>query len=169
MSIPGFGNIMPIHGEVLALIGWRISRGGSRLITSRAERLQEMRRGHANLVRNTGHDFGYDLAKWRAFLVAHDKEYGYRHPYAFASVERAVKAAIADPDFLQLAELAAIGDMEWQSKYNAKIASERHSHLDAIAAKDALITTNVCSFCEKPCPSYRVTCKHCGNQLRERR
>ena len=56
MSIPGFGNIMPIHGDVLPLIGWRLSRGGSELIEDESERLEEVRMGHAELVRATGED-----------------------------------------------------------------------------------------------------------------
>ena len=169
MSIPGFGNIVPVHGEILSLVGWRLSRGGSELIVSECERVEEMRTGHAGLVRMTGQDFGYDVGKWRDFLLKHDEEFGYRHPYAFATVDRAVKAAIADPEFTRLAELAAAGGRAWDAKYNDKLGRERQARLDAIATKDSLITTSICPFCEKPCPSYRVTCKHCGKEVRKRR
>ena len=66
-----------------------------------------MRRGHAALVGTTGQDFGYDLVKWREFLVDHDNEFGYRHRYAFSSVDQAVEQAIADPEFSRLASIAA--------------------------------------------------------------
>ncbi len=33
--------------------------------------------------------------------------------------------------------------------------------LDKVAAKDAAITDLRCPFCQRPCPSYRITCKHC--------
>ena len=168
MSIPGFGNIMPIHGEILSLIGWRLSRGGSEVIASEPQRLEQMRTGHAQLVRTTRQDYGYDLAKWREFLLAHDEEFGYRHPYGFGSVDRAVRAAMADPEYARLAKLAAAGNREWDERYEATLKRERQARSDAIAAKDALITKHACPFCGKPCPSYRVTCKHCGKQVRER-
>ena len=85
----------------------RTRDGGSELIASEPERIEQMRTGHADLVRTTGHDFGYELTKWRDFLLAHAKEFGYRHPYAFARVDRAVKAAIDDPEFARLGKLAA--------------------------------------------------------------
>lgn len=135
MSIPGFGRIVPVHGEVLSLIGWRLSRGGSELIASEPDRVEEMRTGHADLVRTTRQDFGYDLQKWRDFLLVHDKEFGYRHPYAFASVDRAVMAAIADPEFIRLAELAAAGGREWDEKHDAKLARERQARLDTHALR----------------------------------
>jgi hypothetical protein len=69
MSIRGFGNIVPIHGQILALIGWRLSRGGAELVASGPERVEQMRTGRADLVRTTGQDFGYDLARWRDFLL----------------------------------------------------------------------------------------------------
>lgn len=94
------------------------------MIASEPDRVEQMRTGHADLVRTTGQDFGYDLAKWREFLLKHDKEFGYRHPYAFASVDRAVKAATADPEFTRLAALAAAGGRDWDAKYNEKLARE---------------------------------------------
>lgn len=75
MSIPGFGNIVPVHGEILSLIGWRLSRGSTELVASEPQRIEQMRAGHANLVRTTGRDFGYDLAKWRDFLLTHATQF----------------------------------------------------------------------------------------------
>ena len=169
MSIPGFGNIVPIHGKILSLIGWRLSRGGSELIAPEPERIEQMRTGHADLVRTTGQDFGYDLAKWRRFLLAHDREFGYRHPYAFASVDRAVKAAIDDPEFARLSALAAAGGAEWDAEYHARLERERQARMAVVAERDAQITNNRCPVCGMPLPSYRRTCKYCGEQVRARR
>jgi hypothetical protein len=47
MTIEGFGNIMPVHGAILSLIGWKLSRGGSAIPESDEERVAEMRSGHA--------------------------------------------------------------------------------------------------------------------------
>jgi hypothetical protein len=168
MSVPRFGNIMPVHGEVLRLIGWDLSRGSSELITDESERVEMMRQGHAELVRQTGVDYGFDLARWRTFLLQPPDRFGYRHPYAFAWVDHEVRRAVDDPKFRQIAAIAATGDCEWRATYEEARARERQVRLDIIAAKDSRITTHTCPFCGKPCPSYRVTCKHCGEQVRER-
>jgi hypothetical protein len=105
MSIPGFGNIMPIHGAILSLVGWQLTRGRSFIPKDENERLTEMRSGHAELVSETGVDFGFDVNLWRELLLSAE-EFGYRHPYAFDSVDRAVRAAIADPEFARLRTLA---------------------------------------------------------------
>lgn len=105
MSIPWFGNIMPIHGAILSLVGWRLTRGGCWIPTDDDERLAQMRAGHAELVRQTGVDFGFDLGQWLELLMSAE-EFGYRHPYAFAKVDRTIKDAIADPEFARMRELA---------------------------------------------------------------
>ena len=105
MSIPRFGKIMPVHGEILSLIGWRLTRGESVLIEDQSERLSEMRYGREGLVQITGQDFKFDLAKWHKFLLDND-EYGYHHPYAFQGVDRAVRDAINDSEFTRCAKIA---------------------------------------------------------------
>jgi hypothetical protein len=104
MTLSVFGNTMPIHGEILSLIGWELGVDESRLIPDEPARLAEMRRGRRELVRSSGVDFGYDLVQWRELLLTFD-EFGYRHPYAFESVDRAVRRAADDPLFLRLGRL----------------------------------------------------------------
>jgi hypothetical protein len=106
MTVPRFGRIMPVHGAVLSLIGWRLSPRAPEVPTHERERLAEMRRGHAELVRTTDRDFGYDLSAWREFLLLNAAQFGYRHPYGFASVDRVARAAMADPVFHRLAAMA---------------------------------------------------------------
>jgi hypothetical protein len=108
MSIPGFGRILPIHGSILSLIGWRLTRGGSELLADPSERIAAMRRGRSDLVRATGKDFGFDLSAWRDYLLGNE-ELGYKHPYAFASVDRVVQSALSDPEYARLASVAGGG------------------------------------------------------------
>jgi hypothetical protein len=163
MTIRGFGNLLPIHFSILGLIGWRLTRAGGEIARDESERLELMREGHAGLVQDTGQDFGYDLRRWREFLLAADgDEFGYRHPYGFGTADRAVRAAIDDPDFARLAVLAAAGD----AAYAARLARKLQARRDAIAAKDAAITDNRCPACGQPCPTYRRTCKHCRRAVR---
>jgi hypothetical protein len=168
MSIPGFGRIMPIHFEILGLIGWRLSPAGSELIASELERIEEMRKAHADLVRTTGQDFGYDLAKWRDFFLAYDEQFGYRHPYAFATVDRAVRSAIADPTFPRLGAFASAGGSEWDAQYCAKRERERQARTALVATNDALITKRTCPACGMPLPGDRRSCEDCGTQTRRR-
>lgn len=46
---------------------------------------------------------------------------------------------------------------------------DREQELAAVAERDARLTERRCPFCSQPCPSYRVTCKHCGREVRSRR
>src|SRR5436190_22255826 len=112
MTIRGLGNLFPIHFSMLGLIGWQLSRAGAEVASDESERLDLMRDGHAGLVRRTGQDFGYDLRRWREFLLASEgDEFGYRSPHGgFDTVDAAVRAAIDDPEFARLAVLAAAGD-----------------------------------------------------------
>ena len=113
MTIPRFGRTVPIHGAILNLIGWRLSRTGSHLIEDRADRLEKMRSGRVRLVEATGQDFGYDLGRWREYLLEHD-EHGYRHPYAFSRVDEEVRSALGDPLFLLRAQEALALDRQAQ-------------------------------------------------------
>jgi hypothetical protein len=102
-----FGQVMPIHIDMLQLAGyvpaWSDRR--IRLAATDEEYLRTMRAGRAALRKATGQDFGYDLAAWREFLTnAPDDEFGYLHPYAFDSVDRAVQWAIQSQQRRQLVE-----------------------------------------------------------------
>ena len=61
-------------------------------------------------MRATGKDFGFNLGAWRDHLIG-NKELGYKHPYAFASVDRAVRSAMSDEEYARLATIAG-GDKE---------------------------------------------------------
>ncbi|HEV2293073.1 MAG TPA: hypothetical protein VGR35_04405 [Tepidisphaeraceae bacterium] len=97
---------MPIHGSILRLIGWRLTRGGSELLADPSERIAAMRQGRFDLVRATGEDFGFNLSAWRDHLLG-NKELGYKHPYAFATVDRAVRNAMSDEEAARLATIAS--------------------------------------------------------------
>jgi hypothetical protein len=105
MTMRSFGKVMPIHIDMLQLAGyvpaWR--ERDIRPATTDEEYLRTMRAGRTALRRATGQDFGYDLAAWREFLSsAPDDKFGYRHPYAFRSVDRAVQQAIRSQQRKQL-------------------------------------------------------------------
>ena len=107
MTMRSFGKVMPIHIDMLQLAGyvpaWR--ERDIRPATTDEECLRTMRAGRAALRRATGQDFGYELVAWRAFLSsAPDDEFGYRHPYAFSGVDRAVQRAIRSRRRRQLVE-----------------------------------------------------------------
>ena len=53
----------------------------------------------------------------------------------------------------------------WRA-YDHQRARQKQAQMDAIAAKDAQITSERCPFCGKPCPSYRKTCKHCRKPVK---
>lgn len=64
--------------------------------------MHNMQCGLASLRRHTAQDFGYDLAAWHNYLLAHPQT-GYTHPYAFARVRKAVEDAVNDPERARLA------------------------------------------------------------------
>ncbi len=110
MTLRSFGRAVPIHMHMLSLVGYECAEADMRPATTGNSRKNAMREGRHSLVRTTGIDFGYDVAAWRDFLKDRGKEFGYKHPYAFASVDRAVQCAMNDPSVIAaLAELAKSG------------------------------------------------------------
>jgi hypothetical protein len=95
MTIDKFGRIMPIHGEMLRLIGYRIAVFETTLEIPDRERMNIIVTGRMNLCLMTDVDWEYDLSAWRRFLIAHEK-HGYTHPYAFTGVDSAVQQATRD-------------------------------------------------------------------------
>jgi hypothetical protein len=81
---------------MLMLAGY-VLQLGRRLDAPPEERLVEMQKGRTRLVRMTEHDFGYDLQQWERFLLDHEEEFGYSHPYGAAVVHRAIAEAVSDP------------------------------------------------------------------------
>jgi hypothetical protein len=97
MTMRSFGRVVPIHIDLLQLAGYAVLWGERDICpaTSEDDCLQAMGTGRTALRQATGEDFGYDLAAWRGFLLsAPDDRFGYRHPYAFRGVDRAVQRAI---------------------------------------------------------------------------
>lgn len=97
MTMRSFGNVVPIHIDMLRLAGYSVHWGERdiRLANSDEDCLAEMRDGRVGLREATGQDFGYDLAAWRTYLLtAPADKHGYRHPYAFRGVDSAVERAI---------------------------------------------------------------------------
>jgi hypothetical protein len=101
MTLPRFGRIVPLQGRVLELAGYVLSRDPKADVVpeSDEERIRIMRRGRTALVKQTGRDFGYDLAAWVRFLEADaDHHDGFTHPYAYRTTLRWIRDALADPD-----------------------------------------------------------------------
>jgi hypothetical protein len=107
MTMRSFGRVVPIHIDMLQLAGYVVDydKRDIRPAKSDKEFLRTVRQGRADLRRQCGSDFGYDLAAWRDFLLAApDDEFGYRHPYAFRRVDRAIQRAMSDPRRADLIE-----------------------------------------------------------------
>ena len=95
MTISRFGRITPIQGDMLKLVGYRLSRRESTLAIPDNERKANMIWGRKRLCNQTGADFQYDLVSWHEYLIRH-QEFGYDHPFAFTGVSEAVLAAKSD-------------------------------------------------------------------------
>jgi hypothetical protein len=106
MTMRPFGNVTPTQMDMLRLAGYGVDYRARRICLSRSddERLKNMRAGRARLHRETGQDFGFDLAAWHEFLTAGEDASGYRHPYAFAGVASAIRRAIGNKQRIRLAK-----------------------------------------------------------------
>ena len=108
MTLPRFGKIVPLQGDVLELAGYVLSRSPDVDVVpeSDEERIRIMRAGRTALVQRTGQDFGYDLAKWVKFL---ETDKGFRdeftHPYAYRTTRQWIRDALADPDRQRLVSM----------------------------------------------------------------
>jgi hypothetical protein len=116
MTSRSFGRAVPIHFDMLRLVGYvdePLEQEDYAPAKTLNARKRSMRSGRHELKQHTGADFGYDPSAWREFLLGAGKEYGYKHPYAFARVDRAVLEAMADPDVIAtLAELKSEEDSQ---------------------------------------------------------
>jgi hypothetical protein len=98
MTIPRFGRITPLQGDMLELAGHVLSRQREADGTDE-ERMAAIEAGHAALVRRVGHDLGYDVRAWHERLLSDNAwREQYQHPYAWRGVREAVQRAFADPD-----------------------------------------------------------------------
>lgn len=50
-------------------------------------------------------------------------------------------------------------------RWKAEREERKQKRMDHIAETDARMTSRRCPFCGKPCPTYRATCKHCGETV----
>jgi hypothetical protein len=108
MTLPRFGKIVPLQGEVLKLAGFVLARDPDVDVVpaSDEERIRIMKEGRAALVRRTGQDFGFDLAAWVDVLEADEVHRDqFTHPYAYRSTMVWIRRAIADPDRQRLVAL----------------------------------------------------------------
>ena len=114
MTIPHWGRITPSQGYILMLAGHVISglQPEFGAVEPDERRLDAMRAGYAGLCRLTGRDHGYDLAKWHQALMAGNDEFGYRHPYAWRTVRKAIETDINDSDRMRLVRLLG----EWECR-----------------------------------------------------
>lgn len=111
MTIPNWGRLTPSQGFMLMLAGHVLRRHyvAPGTVEPEIERLESMKQGRLLLRSLTGQDFGYDLARWHELLAGNDEEWGYKHPYAWRAVKRAIEKAMDDPDRLRLMRLVEEG------------------------------------------------------------
>lgn len=99
MTIRSFGRVTPIQCDLLGLAGYAWDQNECDLLPATGDaRVAAMREALQTLRETTGADWGYDLRAWREFLIAHGEEFGYTHPYAYRTVDRAVLAALQDAE-----------------------------------------------------------------------
>lgn len=106
MSVPRFGRVTPLQGDVLNLGG--IACGVPEDLMQDSDRVTAMQEARDSLRKETGEDFGFDLSKWHEFLVTSPKfSEEYTFHFAWKSVCKAVEERISDPERLRLAALAS--------------------------------------------------------------
>ena len=102
MSIRGYGRATPLQMDMLELGGEILSPGGSEP-ASDDERLSVMKEARQMLTKQTGHDFGFDLAAWHQFLLNDAKlAEEYTFVYAWKAVKQRIDELLDDPDRLRL-------------------------------------------------------------------
>jgi hypothetical protein len=105
MTIRGYGRITPLQMDMLGLGGEILSSGGSEP-ASDDERLSAMKEARQALTKQTGRDFGFDLAAWHQFLLNDAKlSEEYTFVYAWKAVKRRIDELLDDPDRLRLERL----------------------------------------------------------------
>lgn len=99
MTLQSFGKATPIQMDMLNLVGYEDVGRDLQPAKSLNARKRAIREGEHSLKKATGEDFGYDAAAWREFLITMGNEFGYTHPYAFETVDRAVVAAMSQKEY----------------------------------------------------------------------
>jgi hypothetical protein len=91
-------DMLSLGGEVLS---W-----GRTVPPSDRDRLNAMKEAREMLMRQTGCDFGFDLAAWHNFLLNDDKlSEEYTFVYAWRAVKRRIDELFDDPDRLRFVRL----------------------------------------------------------------
>lgn len=105
MTIRGYGRLTPLQMDMLGLGGEILSPGGSAPASDDA-RLAAMKEARDALARQTGRDFGFDLAAWHQFLLNDDKQSEeYTFTYAWKAVKKRIEELLDDPDRRRLERL----------------------------------------------------------------
>ena len=107
MTLRSFGRAVPIHMDMLRLLGYVFANRNMTRATTDDGKIEAMRDGRQRLVHATGQDFGFDVSAWRDFLIERGEDFGYTHPYAYKTVDRAVRKWIADDATIALLESLA--------------------------------------------------------------
>jgi hypothetical protein len=111
MSLRGFGRVTPIQMAMLRLAGEDVLRGGPGPVTD-IQRVAAMKKGRESLMQRTGVDFRYDIAAWRAFLLADAKlSEEYTFQYGWKAVQKKLDERIHDPDHARLAAMCEEGSV----------------------------------------------------------
>lgn len=105
MTIRGYGRLTPLQMDMLGLGGEILSSGESEP-ASDDERLSVMKEARQTLTKQTGRDFGFDLAAWHRFLL-NDAKFSeeYTFVYAWKAVKRRIDELLDDPDRRRLERL----------------------------------------------------------------
>ena len=105
MTVRGYGRATPLQIDMLNLGGEIVSQGPAPPPTDR-DRLNVMSEARQMLTRQTGRDFGYDLAAWHNFLLNDNKlSQEYTFDYAWKAVKRRIDELLDDPDRRRLVGL----------------------------------------------------------------
>lgn len=104
MTIRGYGRVTPLQMDMLGLGGEVLLRGNEP--ASDDERLSAMKQARQTLMKQTGRDFGFDLAAWHQFLLNDAKlSEEYTFVYAWKAVKRRIDELLEDPDRRRLERL----------------------------------------------------------------
>ena len=110
MTMRSFGKAMPIHLDMLSLVGYESVGRDMQPAVNLNARKRAMLSGLHSLRKTTDADFGYDVQLWREYLIEAGNEHDYTHPWAFSGVDAAVLAALDDPDVIAALDLMSQGD-----------------------------------------------------------
>jgi hypothetical protein len=87
-------------------LGGEVLRWGGTAPPTDQDRLKVMKEALGMLTRQTGRNFGYDLAAWHHFLLNDDKlSEQYTFDYAWNAVKPRIDELLDDPDRLRLVRL----------------------------------------------------------------